>query len=367
MSSIDIYASDDTYICNYYCNENYSKSTCLLVGNNIDKNIEKGVKAALLYFDLSSLDKSQNIDKAELYLHLNSEYSINEDMNFYLEIYRVLDCYDQSKVVWKTAPNIEDTNHGIKITNGDINNYIKIDITTILRRWANNIYPNFGIMIASKCSKSILSIDSSRSNNRPFVHVEINNSSLSTCVSGEKVTCSNIDEPCKCNLILKKCKFDGISQLDKGSSTGCCSFAQLNKIPGDIFLGNCNLIPLKNVFILGDDINHVNGSTSIILAPHHSYFVSWNISVVTLGSDKEYSRFKDKNYEIGGVLLLNGIEVPGSEICTSSNSDGLAVIISNSTILNSYDTCNTLQFRYHTRQGVADKIKYVSLLIIEVK
>lgn len=367
MSSIDIYASDDTYICNYYCNENYSKSPCLLVGNNIDKNIERGVKVALLYFDLSRIDKNQSIDKAELYLYLNSEYSVKLDMNFYLEIYRVLDCYNQSEVIWNTAPNIEDTNHGIKITNSDINNYIKVDITTILRRWVNNIYPNFGIMIASKGAKRILSVGSSRSSNRPFVHVEINNCSLSTCISEEKVTSSNIEESCKGNSLLKECKFNSVSQLDKSLSSGPCSFAQLNKIPGDIFLGNCNLIPLKNVFILGDDINHVNGSTSIILAPHHSYFVSWNISVISIENGEEYSHFKDQDYEIGGVLLLNGVEVPGSETCTASNNDGLAVILSNSTILNSYDICNTLQFRYHTRQGVADKIKYLSLLIIEIK
>lgn len=172
MSSIDIYANNDTFISMHSSNKNFSQSSHLLVGENIQDFCTKDSDIALLQFDLSSIYKSTAIENAELYLYVNFESYYDYELLFPIEIYRILDSYNSSIVTWQTGPTIRSTGYVATIIGNNINCYIKIDISTLVEKWIQQIYPNNGIALVSKCSKKILSFKSSRSCNGPFLRLK---------------------------------------------------------------------------------------------------------------------------------------------------------------------------------------------------
>lgn len=136
------------------------------------------------------------------------------------------------------------------------------------------------------------------------------------------------------------------------------SIAQFGDESNFLNLYNNSLIPLKNIFIYGENIKHVDGSSEILLSTNHTYMVNWTISAMSTNPD----------FTMGGRLLLNDSRVIGSFALNSLNNLKEAYITtSSSLILNTTKEKNILQLKYITLSKEVDKIINVALHIIEIK
>lgn len=172
MSSKDIYAKSDTFISMKYIDMNYSKSPFLLVGEGTNYGSSKDASIAFIEFDLSSLINCTTINKAELYVYPNDEGYLDDDLLFPLEIFTNLKSYDHTTVTWKNGPKLKKNKCGLVINKNNCNNYVKIDVTSIVTEWINNTLPNYGMALTAKYSNAIISFSSSKGPYKPFLRVK---------------------------------------------------------------------------------------------------------------------------------------------------------------------------------------------------
>lgn len=348
MRCIDIYCKNDTSISMKSSRQNYSKWPYLLIGEEILENEERNFNVSLLQFDLSSLDKRSEVKKAELSIYLNYDDLYNFDFNLYLEAYILLNPYTFSEVCWRNAPNIKGVGCGTNISINDCNNYVKLDITAIVKYWINSEYQNYGIALGLKGAKNIMSFNSSRYSKGPFMHLEFD------YYKAEEVTNENLSvitifqgENHKKVCTEKRAITNGFSTLES---------AHFDTKP-DLKLYTLDLFPLRDVSIKGKDISYDNESMEIILAPNHSYIVLGSVSIIPA---------KDK-YDVGMVLIFNDEVINGGIIRnTTSKKSDKGITLSLSIGINTVKGKNILKVQYNTNTGLGDIISNSTLWILKV-
>lgn len=373
MGKIDIYTTSDTFISNNSRNENFSKSIDLLIGKKeLDKSTND-FNIGLFHFDLLPIYKCTVIEKAELYLYVNSKLNEEYTEEIQLDIYKILNCYDSSTVTWRTGPNLSKTKYST-IIKKDLNNcYITIDLTKIVSEWVSKNSPNYGIALVYKRSNEMLSFGSTRSNNGPFLRLTCGDFS-SCCIPCYSSCCNagttEIDELNEAKSQLNNGENDKSERIiestvtadtaDKSYEKSLNNIAQFQNTADIPKLMDKDLVPLSKVFIDGKNISHKEESTEIILASDHTYIVSW-----TIGSSPKHTNLA---FSLGGQLLLNGKAIPGSKATQSMKVvDTFQVLVSTSVIFHTLKGSNIIQLEYNTLRGSVDEIVNVGLHIIELK
>lgn len=462
MRCQDIYAKNDTFISMKNKYKNYSKAPYLLVGEDRNFRHIKDIDISFMQFDLSTILESKEINKAELYLYINSNSFYKDDFLFELEIYLISSPYESSRINFKNSPNIEKTNCGGIINNCKNNGYIIVDVLPIVRHWIKARYPNNGIALFGRSPNTVLSLSSSKGVRSPFLRITSNCISMSSkyyqgCTSGNSIVDrENIDilETQKVREIMndtgqstlendmgevgsqgriieatggvglqglrgitssmspkeKKDEIDIISlqglreiigitgprgekgetgaigpqglrgiigvtgpKGEKGETgaigpqgirgvtgpsgeSGIQNFAQF-AIESSINVNSGQFIPFNNIFIVGENIRHLEGSTDILLTQNHSYFISWSITSLP----------SNLNFQVGGQIVLNGERVFQSATRNSIIETIQEVSMNNSCIINCENKQNIIQLRYYSNTERIDEIAIAELCIIEIK
>lgn len=372
MGKIDIYTTSDTFISNNSRNENFSKSIDLLIGEKELDESTNDFNIGLFHFDLLPIYKCTVIEKAELYLYVNSQLNKIYPEEIQLDIYRILNCYDSSTVTWRTGPNLSKTKYSTRIKKDHRNPYLTIDLTNIVSEWVNKNFPNYGIALVYKKSNEILSFKSTRSNNGPFLRLTCGDFSsccipcYSSCYNAETTEIDELHEDSLDYTQVKDGKNEIIGPTESTSYSGKSyenvlnNIAQFQNTAEISKLMDKDLVPLSKVFINGNNIFHVEESPEIKLASNHTYIVSW-----TIGASPNHTNLA---FSLGGQLLLNGKAIPGSKAMQSMKVvDAFQVVVSTSVIFNTSKESNTIQLEYNTLRGSIDEIVNVGLHIIELK
>lgn len=380
MNSVDIYAINDTFISKVYSQQNYISSPCLLVGNGPRGYTNNDLTISLIQFDLVNLFKYKDIKRAELYLYLSYQYQVIYDEQISLEIYTIRDCYNSSIVTWEIAPRIEITECSYIIDRSEFNSYIKIDITSVICKWINRVYPIYGVALVIKDSKKLIPFVSSRGYNSPFIRLSYNLSrkeeyKINNVHNNEYLyylSCLGAEDeyfPTSKNLYISVTGATGATGAQGVTgATGPASISQNNFLKNAaefytkiiIVANSYQFISFNNLLIDGKDIKHEDGSTDVMLAPSSTYLASWSISAIP---------FIDK-FNIRGELVLNGESLEGSIVKNTGKGKDCnnmkEVLMVNSTLFKTEKEVNILHLKYSTDTKGNDTINRASLCILKV-
>ena len=138
MPTILLQPSGDTYVSQWYSNQNFSQSKYLCVGFGC-----RGRNEALIRFDLD-LPPNAEIIRAVLMLHLHDIENANE---VFIGVNRILDDYDNATVTWNTTPSYAPVSGSFRVSCRDAGKCVQADITELVREWAEDSYPNYGLAL----------------------------------------------------------------------------------------------------------------------------------------------------------------------------------------------------------------------------
>ena len=132
-----------TYISQLNPNNNFGPCEELYVGQSA---IPTDNFRTLLKFDIRTIPLGNIIVKATLRLFLNEEDS---SLTKALYINRLLSNFSQNTVTWNNAPEFKHTFFSTNISDNNINNYIYINITDLVRGWYSHTIENNGILLST--------------------------------------------------------------------------------------------------------------------------------------------------------------------------------------------------------------------------
>ena len=188
MSQNKIYTNNDTFVSQYLSNKNFSSLPYLLAGETEEGKYKSDELNTLIKFDLSKVRDCRNLLKAELVLYVDSLLLCNCDSVFTLKLYRNIEDFNTNTVTWNTAPDNEDTGIEKDIVEGDINKYIKVDVTNLVRAWIDESINNYGLTLTGKQRREAVSFASSRGEKKPYIILHCENKppcpTCPTCPTG---------------------------------------------------------------------------------------------------------------------------------------------------------------------------------------
>ncbi|ACA55051.1 DNRLRE domain-containing protein [Clostridium botulinum] len=144
-------AESDLYMAKLYPNTNFKGAPFLNCGRD-DTNLN--IYRTLMYFDISSLPLNILICKAtlKLYIKRNQNISVTKPIT----IHKLLEPFDENNVTYSNQPAFKDNPYTSLKINNEINKFIEIDITNLLKEWYCAPNFNYGMLIKSLENKSSL-------------------------------------------------------------------------------------------------------------------------------------------------------------------------------------------------------------------
>jgi len=148
--------TDDTYTSSSSGANNFGKQITLLVqgspGNSPGKR-------SFLKFDLSVLPAGatgSNVGKATLRLFVNK---VTKAGSF--DVVRVAGDWDENNITDNTAPALGSVEaDGVSVETADVLSYVKVDLTNLVKDWADGVFANHGIAIVPNTEGIDVSFDS---------------------------------------------------------------------------------------------------------------------------------------------------------------------------------------------------------------
>ncbi len=128
MPTILLKPSGDTYVSQWYANQNFSQSEYLAVGFEYRR---RNVCRTLIRFDLD-LPPDAELTRAVLMLHLHDIESADEVA---IGVNRILTDYDNAAVTWNTAPAYVPVSGAFRVSCHGAGNCVETDITELARGW----------------------------------------------------------------------------------------------------------------------------------------------------------------------------------------------------------------------------------------
>jgi hypothetical protein len=146
MPFVQVTPTDDVYISQFFPNKNFGKLTTLLTGKYLQSN---DAYRSLLKFDLAGAVPPGSIilDAVLKLLVYRKDKTNTQLLPQTVNVYANASNFSQSTVTWNNAPELNPTRYSINIEDSDVNNFISIDITSIVISWFHNIVPNNGITL----------------------------------------------------------------------------------------------------------------------------------------------------------------------------------------------------------------------------
>ena len=132
-----------TYISQQNPNNNFGPCEELYVGQSA---IPSDTFRTLLKFDIRTIPLGSIIAKATLRLFLNEEESSFAKA---LYINRLLSNFSQNTVTWNNAPEFKHTFFSANISDNNVNNYVYVNITELVRGWYSRTIENNGILLST--------------------------------------------------------------------------------------------------------------------------------------------------------------------------------------------------------------------------
>lgn len=344
---MDFHAKNDTFICESLRSKNFIKCSYLLIGDGSKKYCHRDLNIALMIFDLSNIDKCSDIKKAELYFYPNYKECNKDDSFFLLEIYKIINPYNFCTVTWQTSPEITSTGCGECIDLNKFNNYVKIDITSLGKLWIRGDVPNYGLALVGKANSGVISINSSKGYNSPFLRIEYDNKmkNKNFLRRHEEYNYPKMrKEDGKIKGLINSNEFACVNSLAQFVTESCCT------------IKNRDFIPFNKVFNIGKNILHSNGNTHVMLASNHKYLVSWNILLLPK---------KDK-FSIGVGLIFCGENISQSNTFKSFTNNIGQVSLTNSMVINSKSRLSSIRLMYFSNTGTEDEIIAAQMSVIEI-
>lgn len=141
-----LYAVADTMVLAGYANVNYGAETDMWAGYDTHMNPDGRNARSLVQFDLSAIPAGTSINQATLWLYLNSSFDDIPDTSRVIATYRVTSSWTEGDVTWNTQPGFGGMYGWVSIPHATWEWYA-VDVTDLVRSWANGQYGNYGIWI----------------------------------------------------------------------------------------------------------------------------------------------------------------------------------------------------------------------------
>ncbi len=145
--------SADTFVSSATPKTNYGPSITLIVGQG---------STAYIQFNLSGVPTGATVSKAMLRLYVDSVLTSGS-----FDVYQLNGSWSESKLTYNTPPPALGTSatggHPISITSASFNQFLLIDITSLVQGWVNGTIANNGVALALTGSTGYFSFDSKES------------------------------------------------------------------------------------------------------------------------------------------------------------------------------------------------------------
>jgi len=149
ITETSISTTKDSYIYSGSPNTNYGTAAILVVSRSSSVNSNR----TLIEFDLSAVPTHQQIARATLKLYCT--YIRNVDME--MQVWALDESWEETQVTWNSRyTGVPWTTAGgtfskmyarHNITDADLNNWVEMDITELVREWVSGERPNYGVII----------------------------------------------------------------------------------------------------------------------------------------------------------------------------------------------------------------------------
>ncbi|MGB7556540.1 MAG: DNRLRE domain-containing protein [Candidatus Korobacteraceae bacterium] len=137
-------------------NQNYGTYTSLFV--------QKGggaISASYIKFNIATLPPGATVTKATLRLFVNQ---VSAPGNF--DAYQLNSSWTESGLTYSNAPALGTSatgNHPVSFSNASVNQFILLDVTSLVEAWANGSLPNNGLALAMTTASGAVALDSKES------------------------------------------------------------------------------------------------------------------------------------------------------------------------------------------------------------
>lgn len=179
MNTINLTASDTTYVSKIQCRTNFSGSSVLKIGlekvASIDRFCLASENRALIKFDsITDIPQTAHVVSAGMYVYIKTLQERLAGCGAEVFILRNIRDFDSACVTWESKPDTEETRSRICFMQSDIPEYVFCDITGLATGWHEGKMPNFGITLKTdKTEKNFMQALSDRSQKPPFVKLQL--------------------------------------------------------------------------------------------------------------------------------------------------------------------------------------------------
>ncbi|AKN29629.1 hypothetical protein Ccar_01700 [Clostridium carboxidivorans P7] len=127
-----LFPIEDTCISKYNAKVNFGKSDSLLIGSSSSGN---DYYKTLLKFDISSIFSKVSISRVLLRLYV---YKKDKTGTQEVSAYKLIQNFNEMEVNWNNQPSHEELGSSSIISDGNLNGYFDIDVTSIVNQWLND-------------------------------------------------------------------------------------------------------------------------------------------------------------------------------------------------------------------------------------
>ncbi|MGB7552890.1 MAG: DNRLRE domain-containing protein, partial [Candidatus Korobacteraceae bacterium] len=137
-------------------NQNYGSYTSLFV--------QKGggaISASYIKFNIATLPPGATVTKATLRLFVNQVAAPGS-----FDAYQLNTSWTESGLTYSNAPALGSSatgNHPVSLSSASVNQFILLDVTSLVEAWANGSLPNNGLALAMTTSSGAVALDSKES------------------------------------------------------------------------------------------------------------------------------------------------------------------------------------------------------------
>lgn len=154
----------DTFVDSSNPTTNYGGYYALLLGNYLGSVVYR----SLLQFDSSTLPSGYIITKAELALYIIR--NDNPGTAKVYDIFRIRQSFDENTVNYSNQPSIDPVSLASITINNELNSFVKVDITDLVKEWYEGKFVNYGLEMraADETLSTLVAFDSKECGNEVF-------------------------------------------------------------------------------------------------------------------------------------------------------------------------------------------------------
>lgn len=273
MPFVQIAPTDNAYISQFFPNKNFGKLTTLLTGKYLQSN---DAYRSLLKFNLADTLSPGNVILSaflELFVCRKDKSDVHLPQQI-VKVYTNSSDFSQNAVTWNNAPELTPTHYSINVADGNVNNFISIDITSIVISWFYNIIPNNGITLVGidNIVDTIIGYKSSEwtiSEQRPFLNIEYGTTGLAALPNTRVISHPMIDA-----------SINKPSEVTKPIKPSTSAYGYIYNVTEQTVDDGADII-FNNNGVLIEGITHTESTTSISISAAGNYIIQFSTTSTT--------------------------------------------------------------------------------------